>query len=413
MDRRSFIRGAAGAGLGLGLSGCSLSRWLSDSPEADDGVLRALRVDHDACIGCFHCEAICREVNRRPEDRRPGAQPRDRSLIHIHSFAPGPFYVVWACLGCPDTPCVRACDYYADPLNHRKALHIHPETGAITLDREWCAGCERCIEACERDGGGVLRWDNRDYVTGACHLCQGSPACARVCPVGAITLVEVDRASELPLRTPEAVAREGLSRRLGRQVEPERLGASDAPLRALRVDHDRCTGCRLCEAACGERNQPLVQGGQATPGLGDTSGSLIRVHSFPGPYYVAWTCPGCPDLPCVAACEAESFNLGQRFALDLDPDTGALRLDRAACTECRECVDACERDGGGMLRWDANELVAGACHLCGGDPACIEACPFDAIELVVVDRTQPLGPRRLDEVARRGIARVYGGSEET
>jgi Fe-S-cluster-containing dehydrogenase component len=413
MDRRSFLWGIAGSGLSATLTGCSLSRWISDSSGADGGTLRALRVDHDACIGCFHCEDVCREVNHLDEPTDSGSSgPTDRSLIHLLSFMPGPFHVVWACLGCPDVPCVRACDYYASPLDHRKALHIHPETGAISLERDWCAGCERCIEACSRDGGNVLRWDDREYVTGACHLCEGDPACAQVCPVNAITMITVDRTSDLTLRSPEAVAREGIARRLGRQVEPVPIAMSDGPIRALRVQHERCTGCRLCEAACGERNSPLEVDGRVLPGLGDMTASLIRVHRFDGPFYVAWSCLGCPDLPCVTSCEAEAFGAGQARALDLDPDTGAIRLAGEFCTGCQKCIDACHDQGGDVLSWDPELQVVGACHLCGGEPACIPACPFDAIELVTIDRTQPLEPRRVAEIARLGAERAYRRRED-
>ncbi len=374
------------------VTGCDLGRMISDSPGSDDAVLRALRVNHDGCIGCFLCVEACQD-----------------SLISIHSFLPGPYHVVWACLGCPDIPCVRACDYYADPLEHVKALHIDRHTGAIALERDACAGCERCIEACERDGGDVLRWDDEEYIAGACHLCGGHPECAMVCPVNAIEMVEVDRTSDLRARTPEATAREGIRRAQGREVEPERIENDNALLRALRVDHDRCTGCRLCEAACDERNGSVEIGvGLTVPGLGDTTKSLIRVHGSAGPYYVAWSCLGCPDLPCVAACEADAFGAGQRRALDLDPETGALRLAAEFCTGCQKCIDACRCDGGNVLRWDPVELVVGACHHCDGDPACASACPFDAIELVWVDRTQPLEPRSVEEVARIGAERVYG-----
>lgn len=397
------------------LAGCDVSRFLSGSLDADDGVLRALRVNHDECIGCFLCVEACRDVEERRAAERgisPTANTRDRSLISIHSFLPGPYHVVWACLGCPDIPCVRACDYYAEPLGHLKALHVDRQSGAITLEREACAGCERCIEACARDGADVLYWDDEAYIAGACHLCDGRPECAIVCPVNAIDMIEVDRAEALDARTPEQTAREGIRRTQDRDVEPERLAGDGAPLRALRVNHDRCTGCRLCEAACDERNNPVRLAPEVElPGPGDTTRSLINVHRIAGPYYVAWACLGCPDLPCVAACEAEAYGEGQRRAWDLDPATGALRLAPEFCTSCQACIDACRCEGAGVLRWDPAEYVLGACHLCGGDPACVGACPFDAIELVTVDRTQPLEPRTVEEVARVGYERVYGSSE--
>lgn len=410
LDRRNFIKGLAGTGVAL--SGCASSRWISDSEAADDHRLRRLEIDHDACIGCFLCEDACHAINSRPEEEGRSSNSEDRSLIHIHSFMPGPYHVVWSCLGCPDIPCVRACDYYASPFSHQKALHIDERSGAITLEKNACAGCERCIEACQRDGGDVLRWDNRDFITGACHLCGGDPVCVSVCPERAIRVVDVDREAILAHRRPLDVAREGIARREGRCLEPEELDSSNAPLRALRVHHERCTGCRLCEAACGERNRPIDVGGESIAGLGDSNGALIQVHRFAGPTYIAWACLGCPDVPCVTACEAEAFGLDQPYALGVDPNTGTINLAPEHCTECRKCIDACSEEGGGVLSWDAERFVVGACHLCGGEPACIPACPFDAIELVDVDRRSTLAPRAIDDVAQRAYESIYGSTRD-
>jgi Fe-S-cluster-containing dehydrogenase component len=233
--------------------------------------------------------------------------------------------------------------------------------------------------------------------------------------MGAIALVEVERRGALRLRTPEDVARDGLARRRALEPDREQGETCDAPLRALRVAHDRCTGCRACEVACDEANRPRTVGGVTLAGPGDTGRALIRVHTFaaPGPYAVAWACQGCPDLPCVAACEAERFPAdagpGARRALHLDGRSGAVAFEPAFCTACLKCVDACAARGGGVLRWDPAEQVVGACHLCGGEPACVPACPEGAIELVVVDRTRPLEARCPEEVARRWAERALGG----
>ena len=400
MKRRDFLAGLLGSTAGVTLSGCGFERWLSEHPHVDDGALRALRVDHDLCVGCRFCEEACVDANRR-------AGLGDEPLISVHSF-PGPYHVAWACLGCPDIPCVSACDYYADPLGHLKALHVDADTGAVSLDREWCAACERCIEACERDGGGVLHWDAERYIAGACNLCGGSPACIPACPEAAISLVVVDRAATLLLRTPEATARDGLERLRQRQ-ESEEIDDGEVRLRALRVDHERCTGCRRCESACDEANRPRTIDGVALAGPGDVCKSLITVRTFPGPFYVAWACLGCPDVPCVEACKAEDFGRENRRALYVDERTGAVAFDAAFCTECQECVDACRREGGAVLRWDPAALVTGACHLCGGDPACVRECPESAIEIVDVDRSCALEARRPEEVARRGSTRLFGG----
>jgi electron transport protein HydN len=325
MKRRRFVQALAGSGLGTFLYGCGLPLVWS-GPGRRPGR-RALFVDHGLCVGCRRCEEACQRVNS-VEGRGPSSTTR--SLIYVHSYLPGPYHVAWACPSCPDVPCVNACDYYADPVRHQRAWRINEQTGGLELEKAACAGCERCIDACRREGAGVLRWDAHDYVCGACHLCGGAPACVVVCPTQAISLQGLDEEHHFPPRTPDEAAGQGIAA-LRREQQSPQTQVAQMPQRTLRVDADQCTGCRLCEAACDERNQQVHLAGQALPGTGDRARSLIRVHSFPGPYYVPWVCPGCPDVPCVAACRLETFGEPYRRALHLDPGSGAVALRGTTC----------------------------------------------------------------------------------
>jgi Fe-S-cluster-containing hydrogenase component 2 len=201
IDRRVFLAGAISAPVLLAGGGLVL---LTTRREPGSGTLRALVIDQDKCCGCRLCEIACNESCGDPK----------RALIRVHRFA-GPTYVAWACLGCADVPCVRACDYYVDRFRGIRALHVDPQSGAIVLDREACSGCERCIEECSRHGAGVLRWDANEYITGVCDLCSGKPRCAKICPTLAIRMVDVTSGSMNAARTIEQVRAAGQARLYG------------------------------------------------------------------------------------------------------------------------------------------------------------------------------------------------------
>jgi Fe-S-cluster-containing hydrogenase component 2 len=58
------------------------------------------------------------------------------------------------------------------------------------------------------------------------------------------------------------------------------------------------------------------------------------------------------------------------------------------CVGCKLCTIACPY---GTMFYDPAKHKATKCNLCGGDPACAEACPTDAIEYVDTEQSDWLG----------------------
>lgn len=138
---------------------------------------------------------------------------------------------------------------------------------------------------------------------------------------------------------------------------------------ALKIDLERCIGCKSCEAACktehglspGEyRNRVLW--------LGDTTRPVLD--------FLTLSCQHCERPACLRACPVDPK------AITKDPDTGVVRVDESRCTGCGECVTACPY---GAMGYDPIDHHAVKCDLCsdrrmqGMRPACATVCPGEAI----------------------------------
>jgi Fe-S-cluster-containing dehydrogenase component/DMSO reductase anchor subunit len=147
---------------------------------------------------------------------------------------------------------------------------------------------------------------------------------------------------------------------------------------AFEVDLDRCSGCKACVAAChnlngldeGEswREVGLVIGGR--PGL-------------PILQHVTTACHHCLDPACLNACPVDAY--------EKDPVTGIVRHLDDQCFGCRYCTLACPYDA---PKFHAGKGIVRKCDMCsdrlaaGEAPACVQACPHEAIVIRVVDRAE-------------------------
>lgn len=127
----------------------------------------------------------------------------------------------------------------------------------------------------------------------------------------------------------------------------------------LTVEPDQCTGCMQCELACS-----YVKTGTFQP-----SQSLIRVHIFDEQAaYTPYTCFQCAESWCVAVCPTN--------AIATDPATGAKVIVEQACVGCSLCTIACPL---GTVFLNPTTALAAKCDLCGGEPACVAACPTECL----------------------------------
>ena len=75
------------------------------------------------------------------------------------------------------------------------ALVRNEATGAIDMDRDRCISCRMCVAACPF---GNMLWDEAYHCVQKCDLCGGDPKCVPFCPTGALEYVPAEEAAERP-----------------------------------------------------------------------------------------------------------------------------------------------------------------------------------------------------------------------
>lgn len=150
--------------------------------------------------------------------------------------------------------------------------------------------------------------------------------------------------------------------------------------RLIICDAGACTGCRLCEFACAL---------EKTGGF-DLELSRIRVASPQPTAVISIACQLCETAPCVPACP--------RNALSVRESDGTIALERALCTGCGWCIEACDF---GAIAMDPSTKSVVICDLCRDidAPRCVESCPKKALTLsppsAVAGRSRKTAAERL------------------
>ena len=133
----------------------------------------------------------------------------------------------------------------------------------------------------------------------------------------------------------------------------------------VKVDAEKCTGCRLCELTCS-----VEKLGEFNPKL-----ARIQVGFEPEGMCVPVVCTQCQEEWCVQACPAA--------AISRDTVTGVVRIRSAECVLCGECVPACPY---GAMRWPHEDQPPLKCDECDGEPACVPVCPAAALAYAAIDQ---------------------------
>jgi len=144
---------------------------------------------------------------------------------------------------------------------------------------------------------------------------------------------------------------------------------------AFEVDLDRCSGCKACVTACHSLN-----GLDEHETWRDVGMILGGTPSLPMLQHVTTACHHCVDPACLSACPTEAY--------EKDPITGIVKHLDDQCFGCQYCSLACPYD---VPKYHAAKGIVRKCDMCsdrlkvGEAPACVQACPSEAIRIRVVD----------------------------
>ena len=131
----------------------------------------------------------------------------------------------------------------------------------------------------------------------------------------------------------------------------------------LVVDHEKCTGCRLCEMVCSVEHTGVNSPGRS------------RIHIIKWPlegFDLPMLCQQCEEAPCIAVCPKD--------ALSRDSSLGRVVLDYDLCIGCK----------------------------CDGDPTCVRFCDPGALQFVPITsvhlRKKRDAGQKLSEVMKKAFA---------
>ena len=149
---------------------------------------------------------------------------------------------------------------------------------------------------------------------------------------------------------------------------------------------DSCIGCRACQTACkiwnglrAEETSFNPEGYTNPPDLSPNTWMLMVYHegrSGGQPFWLfhKWQCMHCSEAPCAKACPVNAIEVHPEGPVVIRPDK---------CIGCRYCIEACPYN---VPRYDPETNKVYKCTMCvdrvqnGLAPACVEACPTEALE---------------------------------
>ena len=140
-------------------------------------------------------------------------------------------------------------------------------------------------------------------------------------------------------------------------------------------DMSKCIGCKCCEVACAEQNNNPAD--VSWRRVGEIEGGVFpdtqRLHLSMG-------CNHCLDPSCMTGCPTEAYTKDLR--------TGIVEHNASVCIGCEYCIWNCPYS---VPTFNPERGVVGKCDMCqgrladGDAPACVSACPAEALAIEIVD----------------------------
>ncbi|MCK5681078.1 4Fe-4S dicluster domain-containing protein [bacterium] len=193
------------------------------------------------------------------------------------------------------------------------------------------------------------------------------------------------------------------------------------------VDLTRCIGCRTCEAACNkEHNLPepavpfdnfsvfdqVFHGGKQKRRPTEKAYTVVNRYETKAqgaPVYRKIQCNHCSEPACLTSCFVNAYKKTKE---------GAVIYNADVCVGCRMCMVACPF-GVPAYSYDSAlhpEIIK--CNFCydkrlknGQPPACVEACPQDALTFGHRKTLVKIAHERIRSNHKKYVDYVYGEKE--
>jgi len=146
---------------------------------------------------------------------------------------------------------------------------------------------------------------------------------------------------------------------------------------SFEVDLDRCSGCKACVTACHSLNG--LEAGETWRSVGLLHGGTAEA---PMQKTVTTACHHCLEPACMHGCPVGAY--------EKDALTGIVHHLDDQCIGCQYCVFTCPYE---VPQYSAKKGIVRKCDMCAGRlsegeaPACVQACPNEAISIRIVDKT--------------------------
>ncbi|MCF6314617.1 MAG: dimethyl sulfoxide reductase anchor subunit [Verrucomicrobiales bacterium] len=148
---------------------------------------------------------------------------------------------------------------------------------------------------------------------------------------------------------------------------------------SFQVDLAACTGCKACVTACNSLNglDPAETWRDTHLLVGGSDEQSLR-------QVITSACHHCEQPTCASGCPV--------LAYQKDPITGIVRHLDDQCIGCQYCILTCAYD---VPKYNARLGIVRKCDMCqsrlaeGEAPACVQACPNEAIQIKIITRTPP------------------------
>lgn len=172
---------------------------------------------------------------------------------------------------------------------------------------------------------------------------------------------------------------------------------------ALLIDITECVGCRGCVEACMQRRGLDVDPFEVE----ELSADAYTVVDEVGDWFVRRMCMHCQDPTCASACPVEAIR---------KTEMGPVIYEARRCLGCRYCMIACPFNVP-RYQWSNAVPAVAKCDMCvdrqlrGEAPACVEACPFDAVLYGTREELLEEAHRRIRDNPDDYYPEVYGETE--